>query len=101
MAGPRPARPLSFELFTTPAACPWVLPAMSLTFPMCKRRQKCGLCWHMTGMKPGKEGPGQATANPHPRCVQGCVQGCMAMSWAGCASQAPKRSHFDPKFPSQ
>lgn len=68
MAGPRPARPLSFELFTTPAACPWVLPAMSLTFPMCKRRQKCGLCWHMTGMKPGKEGPGQATANLHSPC---------------------------------
>lgn len=67
-AGPRPARPLSFELFTTPANCPWASPAMSLVFPVYKIRQKCGLCWHVTGMKPGEEVPGQATASPHPPC---------------------------------
>ena len=39
-------------------------PALSLSLPICKMGQECGLCGLVTEMKLGKEIPGQATAGP-------------------------------------
>lgn len=60
---PRPGSASELQLSTAP---PWASPTLSLGFPTHKMGQACGLCGHVTGMKPGKEVPGWATANPQP-----------------------------------